>query len=153
MTVVLNRTVLAAARALTTCAAVAVVATACSSSTAGSGSSGSGGNSGGGTSSGAASAPATGSGGGGGSTGNFCTDWSHLGTNMSKIISPGDVRQQIVTQFDRLVAEAPPELKSAVMDVDQYVHGAVNGNPDPSAAQKLAGDFEKIGTWIATNCH
>jgi len=151
VTVVLSRIV----RALTTCVAVAAVATACSSSTTGSGSSGNsnaaGG--GGGAASPAASGVATGSGGGGGSTGNFCTDWAHLGGNMSKIISPGDVRQQIVARFDALAAEAPAEIKSAVADVDQYVHGAVNGNPDPAAAQKLAGDFQQIGTWIATNCH
>ena len=151
MTVVLS----SFARAVTTCAAVAVVATACSSSTTGSGSSGNGNaaGGGGGASSAPASAPAAGSGGGAASTGNFCTDWSHLGGNLAKILSPGDVRQQIVARFDALAAEAPAEIKSAVADVDQYVHSAVNGNPDANAAQKLAGDFQQIGTWIATNCH
>ena len=150
MTVVLS----SFARAVTTCAAVAAVATACSSSTTGSGSSGNGKAAGGGGGSSApASAPAAGSGGGAASTGNFCTDWSHLGGNLAKILSPGDVRQQIVARFDALAAEAPAEIKSAVADVDQYVHSAVNGNPDPNAAQKLAGDFQQIGTWIATNCH
>ena len=33
------------------------------------------------------------------------------------------------------------------------LHSAINGSPDPTAAQKLAGDFQQIGTWIATNCH
>ena len=148
MTVRVSRAVRATVRAVTTCAAVAAMATACSSSTSGSGSSGNGG--GGGPTSGA-TAPATGSG-GGGSTGNFCSDWRHIG-DLSKIISAGGIQQQVVARFDQLAAEAPPEIKSAVEDFDQYVHSAINGHIDPNAAQNLAQDFQKIGTWIATNCH
>lgn len=148
MTVVVSRTVSAAARALTIGTALVALATACSSSTSGSGSSGTGGGGGGAT--GVATAPATGS--GGGATGNFCNDWRHLG-DLSKIISAGGIQQQVVARFDQLAAEAPPEIKSAVEDFDQYVHNAINGHIDPNAAQNLAGDFQKIGTWIAANCH
>jgi hypothetical protein len=159
-----TRTLTAAARGLATCAAIVALASACSSSTSGSGSSGTGGGGGGtGGSSGGVSAPPTGgggstssgSGGGGGgvASGNFCTDWQHVGDDLSKIISPTGIQQQFVARFDRLAAEAPADIKPAVVAVDQYVHNAVNGHADPQASTKLGQDFEQIGLWIVHNCH
>jgi hypothetical protein len=97
----------------------------------------------------------TGSGGGGGggaATGNFCTDWQHIG-DLSKIVSPTGIQQQVVARFDQLAAEAPSDIKPAVQDVDQYIHNAVTGHVDPQASTKLGQDFQQIGEWIVHNCH
>ncbi len=159
----MTRTLTAAVRGLATCAAVVALATACSSSTSGSGTAGGGGGGGATGSSGGASTPPVtsggssgsgGSGGGGGtSSGNFCTDWQHVGDDLTKIVSPTGVQQQFVARFDQLAAEAPAAIKPAVVEVDQYVHNAVSGHVDPQASSKLATDFEQIGEWIVHNCH
>jgi hypothetical protein len=141
------------------CAAIVALATACSSSTSGTGSSGTGGGGGAGGSSGGVSAPPSGGGGstdsgggGGAATGDFCTDWTHIG-DLSKIVSPTGIQQQVVARFDRLAAEAPADIKPAVVDVDQYIHNAVSGHVDPQASTKLGQDFQQIGEWIVHNCH
>ncbi len=94
-----------------------------------------------------------GGGGGGAASGNFCTDWTHVGQDLSKIVDPTGIQQQFIERFDRLAAEAPASIKPAVVQVDQYVHNAVSGHVDAQAAQQLGQDFEQIGVWIVHNCH
>lgn len=149
------------ARAAGTCVAASAVTVAlaagCSSSTPGSGSGGSTGGGTGSATSASAGAPGGGSGGGSGSgsgsgSADFCAAWRHIG-DLSKVVGGGG-RQDFVARFDELAAEAPPEIKSAVVAIDKYVHQAVSGQVNPSqAGAKLGQAFAKIGKWIVQNCH
>jgi hypothetical protein len=120
----------------------------CSSSVAGSGT-------GGGAFPGASSAPvgAPSSGGAPNGTGSsdFCTEWLS-GTSIAGL-SRGQVGTNFITHWDKLAAIAPPEIKSDVQAIDDYLHSAMGGQPDPSKAATLATSVSDVVQYVAKNCH
>lgn len=59
---------------------------------------------------------------------------------------------EIVKEWDRIAAAAPPEIKKQVGEIDQYMHTVAAGNPDASKAAELVSDVQTVMTWIQTNC-
>lgn len=59
---------------------------------------------------------------------------------------------EIVKEWDRIAAAAPPEIKKQVGEIDQYMHTVAAGNPDASKAAELVSDVQAVMTWIQTNC-
>jgi hypothetical protein len=131
--------------------AALVVVAGCSSSTSGSGQGGTGGA--------GANTPSTGSGGGGnasgpavaGGSGDFCTEWSKGGATGG--LTGGQVQSNFVAHWDRLAAVAPGAIKPDVQSIDEYLHTALSGHPDPSKAGNIATAVGNIVQWVAKNCH
>ena len=59
---------------------------------------------------------------------------------------------EIVKEWDRIAAAAPPEIKKQVGEIDQYMHTVAAGHPDASKAAELVSDVQAVMTWIQTNC-
>jgi hypothetical protein len=117
----------------------------CSSSTSGSGG-------GGGGFPGASSAPGSVSGApsGGSNGGDFCSEW--LSGSPITGLSKGQIGANFVAHWDRLAALAPPEIKSDVQAIDDYLHSALGHMPDPSKAAGLAGSIGNVVKYVAQNC-
>jgi hypothetical protein len=84
----------------------------------------------------------------------FCKDLSGLG-NIGNSLSGGSQGQlnSFLSGLDKIVAEAPAEIKPDLQTLDDYVHGAVTGHIDPTIAQKLPTIEQHLISYIASNCH
>jgi hypothetical protein len=83
----------------------------------------------------------------------FCTDYSSQGSLSDILSGAGDDLDAYLKGWDKMVAEAPAEIKSDVESVRDYLRGAVKGQPDPDAAQKLASAYSNMLSYIIAHCH
>jgi hypothetical protein len=83
-----------------------------------------------------------------------CKDLSSLG-NIGNSLSGGsqDKLNSFLAGLDKVVAEAPAEIKPDLQTLDDYVHGAVTGHVDPTIAQKLPTIEQHLISYITANCH
>lgn len=79
----------------------------------------------------------------------FCKDLN--GHNVADLGSVSDPTKAIAL-WDKLAADAPSEIKADVQAVDDYLHGVMSGNVNPSDASKLATAGQHIGTYYAGHC-
>ena len=84
----------------------------------------------------------------------FCKDLSGLG-NIGNSLAGGATGKlnSFLSGLDKIVAEAPAEIKPDLQTLADYVHGAVSGHVDPAAAQKLPTIEQHLISYIAANCH
>jgi hypothetical protein len=84
----------------------------------------------------------------------FCKDLSGLG-NIGNSLAGGsqDQLNSFLAGLDKVVAEAPAEIKPDLQTLDDFVHGALNGHPDPAAAQKIPTIEQHLVAYITANCH
>ncbi|HZZ96030.1 MAG TPA: hypothetical protein VFE19_03385, partial [Jatrophihabitantaceae bacterium] len=83
----------------------------------------------------------------------FCKDLSGLGNIGNSLAggAQGDLNK-FLAGLDKVVAEAPAEIKPDLQALADYVHGAVTGHVDPTAAQKLPNIEQHLISYITANC-
>lgn len=88
---------------------------------------------------------------GGSGSSQFCKDLTGQG-GLANVGNASDINK-LLSVWDKLTTEAPAEIKTDVQAIDDYLHNALKGKIDPTAAQNLSTAAAHVGTYVAANCH
>lgn len=103
-----------------------------------------GGNQGGGNQGGGGTLPTT--------TSAFCKDFTSIGNLKASDFTSPEKAKQVVQVWERLADEAPPQIKSDVQTITDFLKSVQAGNPDMSKIQKLGQMNLRIAHYVEANC-
>jgi hypothetical protein len=86
---------------------------------------------------------------GGGSDDAFCSTFNL--SDLTNIGSSSDPTS-IITQWDKLTAAAPSDIKPDFQKVDDYLHSLMSGQSNGTTPADLSAAGQHIGIWFAQNC-
>lgn len=87
-----------------------------------------------------------------GNAGNFCKDFKSIGNLKASDFTSPSKAKKVVAVWQRLAQEAPPQIKSDVQTIADFLQSVQNGHPDMSKIQKITQINEHIYTYIASHC-